>query len=67
MKRFTSTKTRPQGDMLQWILEQAIPRNDTDEQIAARILLVNFAAIHTTSSVRDGHIAPPHVTHLEDR
>ncbi|PIL33520.1 cytochrome P450 [Ganoderma sinense ZZ0214-1] len=38
------------NDMLEWILEQAIPRNSSDESIASRILLVNFAAIHTSSN-----------------
>ena len=40
-----------QNDMLEWILEQAIPRNSNDESITSRILLVNFAAIHTSSNV----------------
>ena len=38
--------------MLQWILESAIPRNYSDVQIIERIMLVNFAAIHTSSNVR---------------
>ncbi|TBU42576.1 cytochrome P450 [Dichomitus squalens] len=38
------------NDMLEWILEQAIPRRCTDEAIVQRILLVNFAAIHTSSN-----------------
>ena len=38
--------------MLQWVLEQAIPRRSTDVDIAERIMLVNFAAIHTSSNVR---------------
>ncbi|KAI0800573.1 cytochrome P450 [Fomes fomentarius] len=38
------------NDMLQWVLEEAIPRNSTDESIVERILLVNFAAIHTSSN-----------------
>ncbi len=40
-----------QNDMLEWVLEQAIPRNSSDESITSRILLVNFAAIHTSSNV----------------
>ncbi len=40
-----------QNDMLQWILEGAIPRNYSDIQIIERIMLVNFAAIHTSSNV----------------
>ncbi|TFK88883.1 cytochrome P450 [Polyporus arcularius HHB13444] len=38
------------NDMLQWILEGAIPRNYSDIQIIERIMLVNFAAIHTSSN-----------------
>ncbi len=41
--------------MLQWILEEAIPRRYTDVKIIERILLVNFAAIHTSSMVREAH------------
>ena len=37
--------------MLEWILEQAIPRNSSDRSITQRILVVNFAAIHTSSHV----------------
>ena len=51
-----------QSDMLQWVIEQAIPRGASDESIAARILLVNFAAIHTSSTVcpsRCHSYAPP--------
>ena len=33
-----------QNDMLEWILEQAIPRSSNDDSIVSRILLVNFAA-----------------------
>lgn len=38
--------------MVQWIIEEAIPRNSSLESIVERILLVNFAAIHTSSNVR---------------
>ncbi|RPD64699.1 cytochrome P450 [Lentinus tigrinus ALCF2SS1-7] len=38
------------NDMLQWILEGSIPRNYSDVQIIERIMLVNFAAIHTSSN-----------------
>ena len=37
--------------MLQWILEEAVVRQTSDEAIVQRILLVNFAAIHTSSNV----------------
>ncbi|KAI0654469.1 cytochrome P450 [Cubamyces menziesii] len=38
------------NDMLQWILEEAVVRQTSDEAIVQRILLVNFAAIHTSSN-----------------
>lgn len=50
--------------MLQWILEEAIPRRYTDVKIIERILLVNFAAIHTSSIVRPD--ACSHCTRLLD-
>ena len=37
--------------MLQWILEEGLARNNTDDQIIQRILLINMAAIHTSSNV----------------
>ena len=37
--------------MLQWILEETISRGQTDEAVAERVLLVNFASLHTTASV----------------
>ncbi|KAI0737381.1 cytochrome P450 [Daedaleopsis nitida] len=37
-------------DMLQWIFEQAIPRQQSDESVMKRILITNFAAIHTTTN-----------------
>ena len=37
--------------MLEWILEEAIPRKYTYEAITRRVLAVNFAAIHTSSNV----------------
>ena len=53
----SSTDRWSQNDLLQWIIEQAIPRGVDDESIAARILLVNFAAIHTSSMVCPGSIS----------
>ena len=38
--------------MLQWILDEADARNHSDMNIVKRIFLVNFAAIHTSSTVR---------------
>ena len=37
--------------MLQWILEETIPRRSTIEEIVGRLMIVNFAAIHTSSNV----------------
>ncbi|KAI0699941.1 cytochrome P450 [Cerioporus squamosus] len=38
------------NDLLQWVLEEALPRRSTDYQIAERIMIMNFAAIHTSSN-----------------
>ncbi|EJF60342.1 cytochrome P450 [Dichomitus squalens LYAD-421 SS1] len=43
------------NDMLQWIIEDEMSRGAEDEAIIARILLVNFQAIHTTSTVSFTH------------
>ena len=40
-----------QNDMLQWILEEGIARNHSDMSIVKRVFLINFAAIHTSSTV----------------
>ncbi|KAI0640085.1 cytochrome P450 [Trametes polyzona] len=37
-------------DMLQWVMEVARAKGYGDESVAQRIMLVNFAAIHTSSS-----------------
>ena len=37
--------------MLQWVLDEAYVRNHSDMNIIKRIFLVNFAAIHTSSTV----------------
>ena len=37
--------------MLEWVLEESIPRRCSDEAIVQMILVVNFAAIHTSSNV----------------
>ncbi|KAH9849220.1 cytochrome P450 [Lenzites betulinus] len=38
------------NDMLQWIMEEAASRDFSTKAIIQRILVVNFAAIHTSSS-----------------
>ena len=42
-----------QNDMLEWIVEKALERNCTNEEIVARLLLVNFGTIHSTANVSD--------------
>ena len=37
--------------MLQWILDEADVRNHSDMNVVKRIFLVNFAAIHTSTTV----------------
>ncbi len=41
-----------QNDMLQWVMEEAASRDPSVKAIAERLLVVNFAAIHTSSNVR---------------
>ena len=41
----------PQNDMLQWLLEEEINRKGDDLDVTRRVLLVNFTAIHTSSTV----------------
>lgn len=56
--RLTSSPMNPfhrncvQKDMLQWILEQATARRTTDDEVVRRIMIINFAALHTSSTVR---------------
>ncbi|KAI0640078.1 cytochrome P450 [Trametes polyzona] len=38
------------NDMLQWVIEEAAHRDPSVKAIVERILMVNFAAIHTSSS-----------------
>lgn len=40
-----------QNNLISWMLEDAPEKNRTVEDFAARILTINFAAIHTTSHV----------------
>ena len=39
---------------MQWLIEAEAKRNNSDKSIAARILLLNAAAIDTSSMVRRG-------------
>ncbi|KAI0741311.1 cytochrome P450 [Daedaleopsis nitida] len=59
------------NDMLQWTLEQAIQRNDSDEDVVSRVLLTNFASIHSTSTsltmaLYDLAAAPEYIQPLRD-
>ncbi|KAJ8454435.1 hypothetical protein ONZ51_g13027 [Trametes cubensis] len=38
------------NDMIQWIMDEGLSRNNTDQEMVQRVLLVNFAAIHTSSN-----------------
>ncbi|KAI1789130.1 cytochrome P450 [Ganoderma leucocontextum] len=38
------------NDALQWIIDRAVTRHDTDVDITERLLLLNIAAIHTSAS-----------------
>ena len=38
--------------MLQWVMDEAAQRTGTDEEIVTRIMLINFASIHTVALVR---------------
>ena len=42
-----------QDDLLQWLIEKGSARGSSSSNIVERFLLVNFAAIHTTSYVSD--------------
>ena len=39
------------NDMLQWVMDEAAQRTGTDEEVVTRIVLINFASIHTVASV----------------
>ena len=38
--------------MLQWVMDEAAQRTGTDEEVVTRIMLINFASIHTVALVR---------------
>ncbi|KAH9895713.1 cytochrome P450 [Cubamyces lactineus] len=39
-----------QNDLIQWIMDEGLSRNSVDKDMVQRVLLVNFAAIHTSSN-----------------
>ena len=43
------------NDILQLILDKAISKGESATVITQRLLLVNFAAIHTTTTVSNSH------------
>ncbi|KAI1789139.1 cytochrome P450 [Ganoderma leucocontextum] len=38
------------NDILQWIIDRAVAKQETDAEITERLLLLNLAAVHTSSS-----------------
>lgn len=36
--------------MLQWLIDEAVARGHSDLTVVERIMLINFAAIHTSST-----------------
>nr|VWO99889.1 Uncharacterized protein [Ganoderma boninense] len=38
------------NDMLQWLIDEAVPMGHSDLSVVERIMLINFAAIHTSST-----------------
>ena len=40
------------NDMLQWVMDEAAQRTGTDEEVVTRIMLINFASVHTVALVR---------------
>ncbi|KAI0336591.1 cytochrome P450 [Cubamyces sp. BRFM 1775] len=38
------------NDLLQWILDVAVPAGETHHDIAGRLMIINLASIHTTST-----------------
>ncbi|KAI1787506.1 cytochrome P450 [Ganoderma leucocontextum] len=50
MKAFGEDWSDKPNDVLQWIIDEAVRRNQSDVSILERIFLVNFAAIHTSSN-----------------
>ncbi|KAI0654307.1 cytochrome P450 [Cubamyces menziesii] len=38
------------NDLIQWIMDEGLSRNYSDKDMVQRVLLVNFAAIHTSSN-----------------
>ncbi|KAM5535893.1 hypothetical protein V8D89_010511 [Ganoderma adspersum] len=50
MEEFGEDWSDKPDDMLQWLIDEAVPQNHSDLTIVERIMLINFAAIHTSST-----------------
>ncbi|TBU62546.1 cytochrome P450 [Dichomitus squalens] len=50
MKAFGEDWSDKPNDLLQWIIDEAVLRNQSNASIVERIFLINFAAIHTSST-----------------
>ncbi|KAJ8475002.1 hypothetical protein ONZ51_g6824 [Trametes cubensis] len=50
MEKFGKDWPDRPNDMIQWIMDEGLSRNNTDQEMVQRVLLVNFAAIHTSSN-----------------
>ncbi|KAI0668027.1 cytochrome P450 [Trametes maxima] len=50
VKKYGNSWAEKPNDMLQWIIEAAETRDNSYEAIIQRLMLVNFAAIHTSSN-----------------
>ena len=48
-----------QNDMLMWLMSEAKGVERSVEGLARRLLVVNFAAIHSTSQASDNADIPP--------
>ncbi|KAH9895714.1 cytochrome P450 [Cubamyces lactineus] len=50
MEKFGQDWPDKPNDLIQWVMDVGLSRNNTDKEMVQRILLVNFAAIHTSSN-----------------
>ncbi|KAI0329481.1 cytochrome P450 [Cubamyces sp. BRFM 1775] len=50
MEKFGDSWADKPNDMIQWIMDEGLSRGNTDKEMVQRVLLVNFAAIHTSSN-----------------
>jgi len=41
-----------QNDLISWLIDEAPPHHRNVEDITIKVMLINLAAIHTTSLVR---------------